>query len=259
MLFFRWGEFAFVLLFLVRSGIAQGPPITGDKPIMAGARSTTLRTLTEVRTTERGNFLRLPLEIDYLPVTDVWFGVEVPFVRRFGDEFATPSKLGDVQLSGKYQFMRRDQTGRTFRLVAKTAQRLPTGPDLNAEGVSMGRYMGYYGTIAGYESLKLGVAQELGFRHDPGGDMDELRYQLGFGLPLLQPTYPVKQVNLFFEYRSTWYPAADEYLLLYAQGLQYARGRFTVEAAVQFPLIETRISGPRQRNYSVFLGTRYAF
>lgn len=257
--FLRGGVVWMFLLLFFRPGVAQGPPITGDKPIMAGSNSWTFRNLTEIRHTERGDFLRLPLELDYIPVSNFLVGVQLPLVRRFGAEPTTALRLGDLQLIGKYQFLRRDQTGRTFRMVGKIVQSLPTGPALNAEGISMGRYMGYYGSVAALETTKYGISGELGYRIDGGGDMDELRTRLGFGLPLLKPVYPVKQINLFFEYRSSWFTTADEYLLLYAQGIQYAVGQFTIEGAVQFPLTEANVSQSRQRDYSVFLGARYAF
>ena len=89
--------------------------------------------------------------------------------------------------------------------------------------------------------------------------MDELRYKLSFGMPLMKPAYPVKKVNLYFEYQSSWFVNMDEYLLLYAQGIQYAKGQFTIEAAIQFPLIQTSSEQRLERNYSIFLGSRYIF
>jgi len=164
--------------------------------------------------------------------------------------------LGDIELLAKYQFYRKDGMGKTFRLVAKTLQVLPTGKPLNIQGISMGAYQSYLSLIAGYESLKYGISNELGFNIQPSNDMDELRYKLSFGLPLMKPSYPVKKVNLYFEYQSSWFVNLEEYLLAYAQGVQYAKGH---EAAVQFPLIQTASDQRLQRNYSVFLGTRYIF
>jgi len=48
-------------------------------------------------------------------------------------------------------------------------------------------------------------------------------------------------------------------MLLYAQGVQYAKGQFTLEAAIQFPLIQSQSELRQERNFSVFLGSRYIF
>lgn len=250
-----------LLLLLVYSikSIAQGPPITGDKPLMLGANSWVVKSLTEIRNTDEGNFVKAPLMVHYLPTANTLIGVHLPVVHsNFVDREANQS-LGDIELLAKYQFYRKDGTGKTFRLVAKTLQFLPTGKPLNVEGISMNTYQSFVSLIAGYESLKYGISNELGFNLQPSTNMDELRYKLSFGLPLMKPSYPVKKVNLYFEYQSSWFVQLDEYLLAYAQGIQYAKGQFTIEAAIQFPLIQTASNQRLTRNYSVFLGTRYIF
>lgn len=249
-----------LLLFLSCSfnSFAQGPPITGDKPIMLGANSWVVKTLTEIRNTEEGTFVKAPLMVHYLPTSNTLVGVHLPFVYYNFEDGMKNQALGDIELLVKYQFYRKDETGKTFRLVAKTLQTLPTGKSIGQEGISTSNYQSYLSIIAGYESIKYGISNELGYNLHPSNDMDELKYKLGFGLPLLKPTYPVKQINLYFEYQNSWFTSVNEYLLLYAQGIQYAKGRLTVEAAVQFPLIQT-ISEEKQRNFSVFLGTRYVF
>ena len=55
-----------------------------------------------------------------------------------------------------------------------------------------------------------------------------------------------------------WFTETNDFLLLYAQGIQYAKGRITVETAIQFPLVQT-ISEEEKRDYSLFLGTRFVF
>jgi hypothetical protein len=92
----------------------------------------------------------------------------------------------------------------------------------------------------------------------PDGSMDEFRTKLGFGLPLLKPQYPNKQVNLYFEYTSAWLTERDWYQLLYAQGIQYAAKAVTYDLAVELPLIQ-QFPENRALKYSVFLGMRYTF
>jgi len=236
---------------------AQGPPITADKPIMLGGGTMILQSLVESRSTTQGHFTAIPIVYHYLPTSNSLIGLHLPFVGySFDGDFGNSGfGLGDISLLGKYQFYRKDGTGKTFRLVAKTLQTFPTGKELNYEIYSSGMYQSYYGLVAGYESLKHGISNELGYQLSPSGNNDEIRYKLGFGLPLLRPTYPVNQLNLYFEDQSSWFVEQDEYLMLYAQGIQYARGRYTIEAAVQVPLVEDRVFA-RQRDYSLFFGTR---
>lgn len=240
-------------------GLTQGPPITADKPVMLGANSWILKTLTEIRNTEGGTFTSAPIMIHYLPTANSLVGIHIPMVNTKFDNQNGDQLLGDIELLAKYQFYRKDGMGKTFRLVAKTLQMIPTGEELNLEGISMGNYQSYVGLVAGYESLKYGISNELGYSLQPSGKMDEMRYKLSFGLPLMKPSYPVKKVNLYFEYQSSWFVNLDEYMLLYAQGVQYAKGQFTLEAAIQFPLIQTESELRQKRNFSIFIGSRYIF
>jgi len=250
--------FAFLFFAFSETLLAQGPPITGDKPIMLGQSNLVVKTLTEIRETESGRFIKMPLMGHYLLTSNFLVGVHLPFVTTNGIYEQKTTNLGDVELLAKYQFYQKDQTGKTLRMIVKTLQTLPTGQKRNLPGISTGLYQNYIGTLLGYESIRYGFSSEIGYNLVPNGDLDELRLKLGFGLPLLKPTYPVNQINLFFEYQSSWFTEKDHYLLLYAQGIQYAKGRFTLESAIQFPLIDT---GPdfEHRKYSLFLGTRYVF
>lgn len=241
--------------------LAQGPPITADKPIMLGGKAMIVKTLTEIRNTEAGTFTRVPLMVHYLPTSNSLVAVHIPYVSYDFDnpELGSGSTLGDINILAKYQFYRKDGTGKTFRVVAKTLQTLPTGDELGIEGISTGKYQSYFGIVAGYESLKYGISNEIGYNIVPDGNFDEFKYQLGFGLPLLKPTYPVNQLNLYFEYANLYQPEFKSYELLYAQGVQYAKKQFTWEMAVQLPLIQNNVPDLVKRNYSILLGTRYVF
>jgi len=163
--------------------------------------------------------------------------VHLPVVfRNVSGDVEHTSGLGDIQLRAKYQFYRKDQTGKTFRIVAKTIQTLPTGRDWNVRGISIGEYGSYVGLVAGYETIKYGISNEL----------------------VLKPLYPVKQINLYFEYAANWAVETNDFELLYAQGIQYAIKRLTLEAAIQAPLIQT-VSDDQRRQYSILFGTRYIF
>ncbi|MGB7393297.1 MAG: hypothetical protein WA913_02775 [Pricia sp.] len=247
------------LLLVVGQLKAQGPPITADKPIMLGGNSFTMKTLTEIRTTQRGTFTYIPLMLHYLPTANSLVALHLPYIGyNFETAEADGSGLADIKVMGKYQFFRKDGTGKTFRMVAKTLQSLPTGKEIDVMELSTGKYSGYYGVVAGYETLKYGISNELGYNWMPDGTLDEFKYKLGFGLPLLKPQYPNKQVNLYFEYTNSWLTERDWYQLLYAQGVQYAGKNITFDLAVQVPLVNDVTDG-RKLKYSLFLGTRYTF
>ncbi len=237
---------------------AQGPPITGDKPIMLAKGNVVLKTLSEVRALEKQTALISPLMVHYIPQKNVLVGVHIPLINTLSVDADTESMsgLGDVQFLGKYQFYRNDQMGKTFRIVAKTLQLLPTGQETDIEGQSEARYRSYYGFVAGLETIKYGISNETGIKLDPAGDTDLWRYKLGFGLPLKKPVYPVDQINLYFEYQSDYY-FDGRYMLLYGQGIQYAKKRVTLETAVQFPLFQIDIPDARKRRYSLIFGARY--
>ncbi len=253
-------KYIYLSLFLVMSFVktnAQGPPITADKPIMLGGNSFTTKTLIEIRNSERGSIVYAPLMLHYLPTSNSLFAVHLPYVDYdFND--TSGSGLADIKILGKYQFYRKDATGKTFRVVAKTFQSLPTGKEIDAMEISTGKYSGYYGIVSGYETLKYGISTEVGYNWMPDGTLDEFRAKLGFGLPLLKPQYPNKQLNLYFEYTSALLPERDWYQLLYAQGIQYAGKNITFDLAVQLPLTQTVDAGRELKN-SVFIGTRYTF
>ncbi|WP_338350803.1 hypothetical protein [Nonlabens tegetincola] len=236
---------------------AQGPPITADKPIMLGGKSFTTKTLIEYRQTERGSVLYAPVMLHYLPTANSLVALHVPFtIYDLQDQ--SGNGLADLKIMGKYQFYRKDGTGKTWRMVAKTLQTLPTGKEIDVMDISTGKYAGYYGIVSGIETLKYGISTEVGYNWMPDGTLDEMRAKLGFGLPLLKPQYPNKQLNLYFEYSSHWLHERNWYQLLYAQGIQYARKNITFDLAVQLPLVQ-EIDDNRALNYSVFLGTRYTF
>jgi len=237
---------------------AQGPPITIDKIILLGSNSFTARNLIEIRNTERGEFVYIPFSLGYLPTANTSFSVDVPFINYDFNTGSSGNGLADIRFTGRYQFYQKNETGKTFRALVKTEQTLPTGETLDLLGLSTGLYQGYYGVLAGYESLKFGITSELGYNWIPDGTLDDLRYKLGFGLPLLKPQFPNKQLNLYFEYTNLWVFERDWYQLLYAQGIQYAGKNFTIDVSAQIPIVND-VEEDRALRYSIFLGGRYTF
>ncbi len=235
---------------------AQGPPITGDKPIMLSKGNIVLKTLSEYRVYQDREALIMPLMVHYIPSKNVLLGIHIPYVN-VNSSSEDMTNIGDIQLLAKYQFYRKDQMAKTFRVVAKTYQWIPAKHDLNVEEVAVGSYRSFYSVLAGLETIKFGVSNELGFAFDAGGEHNLVRYKLGFGLPLKKPVYPVDQVNLYFEYQNDYRFNDQGFSTLYAQGVQYAKGRWTMETSIQFPLIQYQIPEALKRKYSFFVGIRY--
>lgn len=237
---------------------AQGPPITADKPIMLGG-GYVFKTLTEIRQTTGGTFTRIPIMAHHLPSANSLVAVHIPMVHHaFNEGSGLPdgAKLGDIQLLGKYQFYRKDGHARTFRMVLKTIQNLPTGQKYGIPGMSTGQYESYFGLVAGREAVRLGMSAEVGYNISPYSDRDELRLRYGLGIPLLKPVYPVKQINIYCEFNGNIFTTLGQSELLYAQGFQYAIRRLTFEAAYQWPLA-TNVQDLFQFRSSIFIGARY--
>ena len=237
--------------------LAQGPPITLDKPIMLGEKKGVLRPYLKFADNERRDFTALVLEGDYNVSNAFAVGAELPLVYdRIGG-----TGLGDLSLMGKYQFFRRDGMGKTVRIAAKAKQTFATGRDAETMTLGMGHAMTYVGVLAARESLALGTQFELGYGFVPSNRrLSQLNYKLGFGLPLLEPTYPVKQVNLYFETEAIHlrdFDGAAQYGFYYAQGLQYARGRYTFDLSVQLPVAQQLDGSPGMaRRLTILAGIR---
>ncbi len=232
--------------------LAQGPPITTDKPIMLGADKLTLRTLAFYRHADAASFFALPLMAEYTLSNRFELSAEVPVIVDFSDEAL--QTLGDVTVKAKYQFYRKDQTGRTTRFVTVGKYTAPTGAGIGIPTAGMGVHQVYLGLAGGIESIRYGLQSELGYMLMQ--DMpDYISAKAGFGLPLLKPVYPVNQLNVYFEYDGRWVPYNSDYALFFAQGLQYARGRFTWDVAVKMPLAQ-QMPHHMALNYILMAGFR---
>jgi len=240
---------------------AQGPPLTSDKPIMLSAKTIVIKTLTEIRHTDAGTYTRAPLMFHYLPTSNWLAAVHVPLVndKQLDDVVAVGPQLGDVGLLLKYQFYRFDRTGRTLRSVIKSYQQIPTGRRVPGSDINLGVYQLYLGSVTGYETVKYGMSFEFGYNLVPDLNEDTFRMKAGFGLPILKPVYPANQINFLFEYVMNRFTEKDIFELLYTQGVQYARKRFTWEMGVQTPLVQSGDDIINKRKYGLFLGTRFIY
>lgn len=238
--------------------IAQGPPITLDKPIMLGEKKATVRLMSRYADLAVWDYGALLIEGDYNFTNRIAAGLEVPLTYR---TFDRALGIGDIAPMVKYQFYRKDGLGKTVRIAAKAKHTFPTGPSLQTPMLGMGQNMSYFGLLAAREALHLGIQAEAGYHFAWENDhMNQWGYKFGIGLPLLKPVYPVKQVNLYFEWEGLnpkKQGGDSQYGYYYSQGIQYARLKNTFEAAVQFPLAQELPHLPTlQRNLLVLVGAR---
>ncbi len=235
---------------------AQGPPIRLDKPIMLGSGESTVRALYNYINTDQTNYSMALLMADHNVTSDFAVEVEIPWV--FSSDWGS-DRPGDMSVMLKYQFYRKDGMGKTTRIAAKAKHSFPTGRELKVPIAGMGHHKTYFGTLAAYESLSLGVQAEVGYYVVPGeSDLNMLSYQLGVALPLLPPAYPTNQINVYLEadgMNMRGHEGHSQFGYYIAPGLQYARGKFTVEASVRFPISQDLPIGYEQ-NWNLLAGGR---
>jgi len=239
-------------IFIIHSSAAQGPPITGDKAIMLGEGTVIAKTLTRIIHSDQGNYTHAPLMLHYLPKSNMLVALHIPYASS-----PEESGLGDLTARMKYQVYRKDKRGKSHRIALKTVHWFPTGFDSGIPDISIGQYQTLFSVISGYETLKHGIGTELGYRYTGEGFNDFWVANLGFGLPLLKQVYPVNQLNLYFEYDSEWFTNGEKNIF-YAQGIQYAKKRITLDLAIQIPLVRNELARVR-RDYTLFLGARYSY
>jgi len=243
---------------------AQGPPILTDKPIMMGAGRGMLMTSARYRANDLVQYTYLPIMFHYDMTENTEFSIMPSLV--ISDALRRDVEIGDLQAAFKYQFFRNDRVGKTVRFAAKVEQTFPTGPDTHTMDLGLGTWRTYLGVVGGMEHLKLGIQSELGYSFMAAGHMaDMLEYKLGFGLPVLKPSYPVKQLNLYLETEGfTMMPVRHnehntrlQSALWYAPGIQYAIGTWTFDLSVQLPAYQDLPDHLLwRRNASVIAGFR---
>lgn len=246
---------AVLLLILAKTGDvhAQGPPIVGDNSIMLGSRMTVLRNLTEVMLHHESYLVQSSQMVHFLPTSRTFLALHVPLVASGGDHGVDrPLQLGDVRIIGKYQWLRKDGTGRTLRLTSVAKATLPTGEPFRYGDLRSGEYGWYNGLILGYESVKYGLINEVGYQWYADRFYETLYYKAGLGVPLLPHRYPIRQVNVYLEVHNRYDLSKEAFDSKPSLGIQLARGGATFEGAFQQSL------GLRQER-SIFLGARWAF
>ena len=242
----------FILFLMVTSGaFAQGPPILVEKPIMLGQNRSELRLF--YRNETRPNLKKYQsANFSYDIVGNQFWSIGVAgsyymnsYINTYdvvNDKVEPFDGFGDLAINLKYQFLRKDYVGKTYRMLGKIKQTFPTGEYKNDPFIGNNEYETAISIVGGYESLKYGILHELGYNYSPTKEGRYLKFDLGFGLPLLKSKVPIRQINLYFEYQSKYHPYDegpthfDNFEAYYAQSIQFAAGVFTFEATYLWPL-----------------------
>ncbi|MFN7115903.1 MAG: hypothetical protein ACK4TA_03840 [Saprospiraceae bacterium] len=253
---------------------AQGPPIMTDKPIMMGAGRSAIMTSVQHRANEMLRFTYIPVMFHH----DFSDNFELSFMPSvvFQEQLENRISLGDLAIEAKYQFLRKDAVGRTFRMATRARQVFPTGKNFRTFDLGLGAWQTNFAVVGGIESLKYGLQGELGYTFiyaeknpENNGEImpNMLEAKLGFGLPLLKPTYPVNQLNLYFEYEGVYmtgflhngiHDYGAQYGIYFAQGIQYAIKQWTIDFSVQVPLSQ-EMPEHMARKVNVLSGFRFIF
>jgi hypothetical protein len=220
---------------------------------MLGARMSVVRTLTEVMLHHESYLVQSSQMIHHLPTNRTFIAVHIPFITSGGDHGVDrPLQLGDIGIKGKFQWFRKDGTGKTLRLTSVAQTILPTGTQFRYGDFRSGAYGWYNGLILGYESVKFGFINEVGYQWYGDRYYEKLVVKSGFGLPLLPHRYPIRQVNVYLESHNSYDLSLETLTPKLSLGAQLAAGGATFEAAFQPTLNDWS-------EKSIFLGARFAF
>ena len=127
----------FILFLMVTSGaFAQGPPILVEKPIMLGQNRSELRLF--YRNETRPNLKKYQsANFSYDIVGNQFWSIGVAgsyymnsYINTYdvvNDKVEPFDGFGDLAINLKYQFLRKDYVGKTYRMLGKIKQTFPTG------------------------------------------------------------------------------------------------------------------------------------
>lgn len=219
------------------------------------------------------------------------FGV-VPYVNRALDLDAPggrltreASGLGDLSLFARYTLLRRDATGRTFRIAPFAGLEFPTGTDDERDtlgGVPASLQPGsgaldvFGGAVATYQTLDYQLDTQLAYRRNGeangfrAGDewrLDgSLQYRLwprrlGSGTPAF--LYGVLEAGVAHRGRNEVGGVDDAdsggTMLTLTPGLQYVTKRWIIEGGVEIPVAQDLNGNALETDYVVRAGFRVNF
>ncbi len=238
---------------------SQGPPITVETPIMLGLEGSGIRTFGKFISKENVNVYIQPIAIPYNISSKFQIGGIFPikFITPKGE--ATTGGFADITVFAKYQLYKKDETAKTFRILANIKQTFPTGKTSSTPPIGSGNYQTYLGLIIGKITTAIGIYSDFGYNITSSKATDNFSYNFSVGVPLLPQKYPQKQINTFLEFNGNYLIDPKIHTLFISPGLQFIPGRrILFETSFQIPVLQQNITTNKTK-YIFLLGTRFLF
>jgi hypothetical protein len=244
-------------LILITIVYSQGPPITTETPVMLGLEGSGIRTFGKFISKENENSYVQIVGIPYNITPKFQIGGIVPFKFITPNAAETVSGFSDITVFAKYQLYKKDQTARTFRILANIKQSFPTGRTTSAPPIGSGIYQTYVGLIIGKISTVIGFYSDFGYTITSDKTTDNFIYNFSIGVPILPQKYPQKQINTYLEFNGNYIINPEIHTFYISPGLQFIPGRrILIETSLQIPALQQNET-TNKTNYSIILGTRF--
>ena len=249
-LLFYWLGFTFV-------SFSQGPPITVETPIMLGLEGSGVRTFGRYISTENSkNYVHI-VAVPYNFSTKFQMGAILPYVFKTPQGAERVSGFGDMTIFAKYQLYKKDETAKTFRILARVAQTFSTGKTTSDPPIGSNLSQTYFGFVIGQITSKKGIYGDIGYRWVNQNALDHILYNFSFGIPLLEHQYPQKQINAYMEINGNYQLQTTQHQFFLAPGLQWIPGRrFLLESSLQLPLFQDE-NITNKTNFRWLIGIRF--
>jgi hypothetical protein len=273
------GPLGFAAVFVV--AIVQ--PATAHEPIFAPGAHTHSKGLTELSLTyerrrasgggQKETEQELALEYEYGVTANWTVKAEVPLVDKSVINDGSTG-IGDIKLSTKYRFLRKDLPGRQFSTSALFQIKLPTGDDDRTPRLGSGSTDFVGGLLHGLESRRWYYNTDARYRlnSEGGGGLkkgNKVLLDLVGGVRPVLSSYKKPDTVLFFEFN--WENAGRDSLngadvadtggweLFASPGIFWTYRFFAVTGGVQIPIAEHLNGNQPTSDYRFKLTTKYSF
>jgi len=224
---------------------------------MLGLEGSGIRTFGKFISMENANIYVQLIGIPYNITSKFQVGGIFPFKFITPNGTQTTGGFSDMIVFAKYQLYKKDETAKTFRVLANIKQSFPTGKTTSVPPIGSGIYQTYIGLIIGKISTDVGVYGDFGYNITSNKTTDNFLYNFSIGIPLLPQKYPQKQINSYLEFNGNYLINSKIHTFFISPGLQFIPGRrILFETSFQIPVLHENVT-TNKTNYMVLLGTRF--
>jgi Putative MetA-pathway of phenol degradation len=245
-----------ISVFWVTSMFAQGPPIFTETPILLGLDGGGIRTFGRFISKENATIYVQPIGIPYNIGSKTQIGTVLRFINKNPNGILAQSGIGDLIFFAKRQLFQKDGKGKTFRLIAKLDQVLPTAKTNTTPSIGSNSWQSQLSLVAGYVTLKYGLYGQVGYNVTTNNLPDNIIYNLGFVYPLLPQKYPPNQLNMNIGINGNFFTDINSNTILASGGIQWITSKTVLfETGLQIPIVE-EVPDVQKTNYVLSFGTR---